>query len=292
MNMSTSRTVRFLLPPKVYGVVTPRAQRACAAVHRKWHFNCPTCHAVFTHYILLCIHTWSHAPDDIQVPDPAVKACSILQSTENFRLQCFLCPLRFGTHLSLRQHLDTSHTEADDVRRLRFGCAFCAMRYASADLLITHIQQHDVWEDGDFYPIFAGVVGKPKPTFERRQNDSTESCFEFDDLIQELQKIAGVNQPLSSKKSSLSRKCRGGGVNSTLNYLCALCGMKFQHGYQVEEHIRLRHKGFLKLMRAKHACVYCAAKFFKLSVLKKHLLAHHAVSVTPRKSGARVGQYF
>lgn len=154
------------------------------------------------------------------------------------------------------------------------------MRYASADLLIAHIQQHDVWEDGDFYPLFAGIVGKPLC-----ERDDTVSSFELDDLIKELQKIAGdlpAQQRIS--KPALSKKSRGG-VSAPLNYLCALCGMKFQHGYQIDEHVRLRHKGFLKLMKARHACVYCGSKFFKLSVLREHLLIHHAISVTPRKKG-------
>ncbi|KAH9362052.1 uncharacterized protein LOC144155148 [Haemaphysalis longicornis] len=273
--MASSKTVRFLLPPKTYPASSPRRR---APQHCRCRFKCPTCEAVFSHYILLCVHTWSHAPDDLRVPDPAIKPCSILQSTENFGLQCFLCPLRFGSHLALRQHLDDSHTAADDVKLLRFACAFCAMRYASADLLIAHIQQHDVWEDGDFYPLFAGIVGKPLC-----ERDDTVSSFELDDLIKELQKIAGdlPAQP-ALRKSAFSKKIRGS-THVPLNYLCALCGMKFQHGYQIDEHVRMRHKGFLKLMKARHACVYCGTKFFKLSVLREHLLMHHAVSVTPRK---------
>ncbi|CAN7991085.1 unnamed protein product [Ixodes hexagonus] len=315
--MSPPKMVRFLLPAKVYGGSTPRQKVPPVGQARHCQFRCPTCEAIFSHYILLCIHTWSHAPEDMSIPSPALKPCSILQSTENFGLQCFLCPLRFGSHVGLRQHLDNQHTEADDISRLRFACAFCAMRYASADLLIAHIQQHAVWEDGDFYPIFIGIISNPKPGTKRSlysspQKDeaaaSSSKCglgpqlpnylllnetmprsFEFDELIRELQKIAGESPTTDTlaRKSTLSDRCRAKGSQSVLRYLCALCGMKFQHGYQIDEHVRLRHQGFLKLMKARHACVYCGTKFFKLSVLREHLLKHHAVAVTPQKAVVR-----
>lgn len=324
--MSASKMVRFLLPAKVCGGSTPGHKVPPVGQARRCQFRCPTCEAIFSHYILLCIHTWSHAPEDMCIPSPALKPCSILQSTENFGLQCFLCPLRFGSHAGLRQHLDNNHTEADDISRLRFACAFCAMRYASADLLIAHIQQHAIWEDGDFYPIFMGIVGNPKPLTKRspyanlqkdgvassslaldsksesycgpgprlpynklRFNETIPRSFEFDELIRELQKIAGESPTgdMVARKSALSDRCRAKGSHSVLRYLCALCGMKFQHGYQIDEHVRLRHQGFLKLMKARHACVYCGTKFFKLSVLREHLLKHHAVAVTPQKAVMR-----
>lgn len=279
------KTVRFLFPPEIHSARTPPQRKAQAVPFervRKCSFKCPTCDAVFSHYIFLAIHTWSHAPQDIHIPQPRPKPCGVYQSEEKFRLQCFLCPLQFSSDNSLRQHLENCHRNSDEESRLRFPCAFCSMRFPSADILSLHITQHDVWEDGDFYPLFGGTGGKPSAT----GNEELVSSFDFDGLINELRKIAGeVKSP--KRKSSLSLKCKSSSCHG-LHYLCGRCSMKFQHGYQVEEHIKLRHKGLLKLLKAHHACAYCKAKFIKLSVLRKHLCEHHLVSVTPRKSAFRV----
>ncbi|XP_064460424.1 PR domain zinc finger protein 5-like isoform X2 [Ornithodoros turicata] len=285
--MQNKKTVRFLFPPLVYSSGTMKrrtAKPACRPHSPKCKFECPTCDAAFTHYIFLAIHTWSHAPQDVRVPRPRAKPCSVYQSSDKFRLQCFLCPLQFNCDTSLQHHIDVGHHDEEFL--LRFRCAFCTMRFASADMLISHIQQHDVWEDGDFYPLFGGTVGKASTS----DDDAVENralTFDFDQLIEELKKIAGESDA-PKQKSALSRKCKSSSSCNVLRYVCALCTMRFQHGYQVEEHVKLRHKGFLKLVRARHACVYCHAKFYKLSVLRDHLSNHHSISVTPKKSSLRV----
>ncbi|OQR78113.1 hypothetical protein BIW11_00357 [Tropilaelaps mercedesae] len=257
-----------------------------------WVFRCPACQAVFTHFILLSIHTWSHSPPDVRVPPIAKQPLPTDFDPKPPR--CFVCTLKFANKESLRAHTLAAHPSGGGEGSGEFECPFCEVRFEASIDLINHIEigSHP-WKDGDFYPIYSGVLKNHVRHLHHAELE--QLVADFNTLCSD--ESVGRQDPRSSERRGGCHEHLRHGLRPALrkstcalkpvvcNYQCAKCGVRFAHGNQLKAHVDLKHRGLMSSIkpRSLHSCVYCKEKFKTLTALRKHLDRDHLVKTTPAR---------
>lgn len=240
-----------------------------------WVFRCPACQAVFTHFILLSIHTWSHSPADVKVPPITKKP--LPETFDPKPPRCFVCTLKFATKDTLRAHVEKEHP-AKPLGSGEYECPFCEVCFDSSIELINHIEigSHP-WKDGDFYPIYSGVLQNHVRNLHRAELEQLIADFNTLSATDDVAALQPRARPVIRKSVLKPVVC---------NYQCAKCAVRFAHGNQLKAHVELKHKGLmssLKPSKPLHSCVYCKGKFKSLTSLRKHLDCDHFVKTTPKR---------
>ncbi|XP_022699869.1 zinc finger protein 341-like [Varroa jacobsoni] len=258
----------------------------------QWVFRCPTCQAVFTHFILLSIHTWSHSPLDVKVP-PIVKQ-TLPSDFDPKPPRCFVCTLKFSNKEALHAHTLSAHPNGGSEGSGEFECPFCEVRFETSIELITHIEigSHP-WKDGDFYPIYSGVLKNHVRHLHQAELEQLIADFNMlcaEDSVRQTSRSAICSSGEHLESQRMKPALRKSTVLKPVvcNYQCAKCGIRFAHGNQLKAHVDLKHRGLMSSIKPRllHSCVYCKDKFKTLTALRKHLDCDHFVKTTPARIAA------